>query len=142
MRIGRLFKFNQAFGWTAGFFLLVAIDQFTKRLPKLVFLNDRFAFSLPLPAWAMYVIYAAVLGGSIWYVAQRRQALSTRQKLAWLLVWAGALSNIGERLVLGHVRDWIYVLEGVFNLADGYILLGIVILLLFDPQKSPERRQA
>lgn len=142
MATGRLFKFNPAFGWTAGFFLLVAIDQFTKRLPELAFLNDRFAFSLPLPVWVMYAIYAAVLGGSVWYVWGRRNVLDGWQKLAWLLVWAGALSNIGERLVLGYVRDWIYILNGVFNLADGYILLGIAILLFFNPQSRAERKQA
>lgn len=134
----QLFKLNHAFGWTVGFFLLVAIDQLTKRLPVPMFLNDRFAFSLPLPIWAMYGIYIVVLGGSAWYVWPRWRVLAGWQRLAWLLVWAGAVSNIGERLVLGYVRDWIYVLTGVFNLADGYILLGIAILLFYNPQNPTD----
>lgn len=136
MGTGWLFKLNQVFGWTVGFFLLVAVDQLTKRLPVPMFFNDRFAFSLPLPVWAMYGIYTMVLGGSVWYVWSRWGVLPGWQKLAWVLVWAGAVSNISERLALGYVRDWIYILTGVFNLADGYILVGMIILLFYNPQKS------
>lgn len=128
----QLFKLNHAFGLAVGFFLLVTIDQLTKRLAVPMFLNDRFAFSLPLPIWAMYGIYIVVLGGSAWYVRPRWRVLPGWQRLAWILVWAGAISNIGERLVLGYVRDWIYIVNGVFNLADGYILLGIAILLFYN----------
>ena len=52
---------------------------------------------------------------------------------AWMLIFAGAASNIGERILLGYVRDFIYITfykwTGVYNAADFYILIGIVILL-------------
>ena len=51
-----------------------------------------------------------------------------------VLTFAGALSNVVERIVLGSVRDFIYIIfyhwVGVYNLADGYIIAGIILLLL------------
>jgi lipoprotein signal peptidase len=50
------------------------------------------------------------------------------------MIFAGAASNIGERILLGYVRDFIYISlykwTGVYNAADGYIILGIVLLLI------------
>ena len=123
-------KLWQGWAWVPVFFLLVAADQYTKFLARNVFLNNRFAFSLPVPVWVMYGIYAAVLCGSVAYFLSRRKNLGLWPRLAWVLIWAGALSNVGERLVLGYVRDWFYILNGVFNLADGFIILGMLILLV------------
>jgi lipoprotein signal peptidase len=47
------------------------------------------------------------------------------------LILAGAVSNVGERTIFGFVRDWVYIYTGVFNLADGYIILGIIILFFY-----------
>lgn len=124
---------KRAVGWMAVFFLLILADQILKGLAKNIFLNQNFAFSLPLPAWLMYAVYTGVLCVSGVYLVRQRRQLSLWQQAGWLLVWAGAFSNIGERIVLGHVRDFIYItlfgLTGIYNLADGYILLGIIVLL-------------
>ena len=125
-------------GWTAVFFLLIFIDQLFKALAKNNFLNDNFAFSLPLPVWLMYLVYAGVLFVSAAYLFKTHRQLNCWQFIGWLLIWAGAFSNIGERIALGHVRDFIYItffgLTGIYNLADGYILLGIIILLFKEKQ--------
>ncbi len=123
-------------GWVAVFFLLILVDQVLKGLAKDIFLNQNFAFSLPLPAWLMYAVYAGVLCVSGNYLIKHHRQLSLWQQAGWLLIWAGAFSNIGERIVLGHVRDFIYItlfgLTGIYNLADGYILLGIAVLFFKD----------
>jgi lipoprotein signal peptidase len=116
--------------WVSVFFLLIVADQASKARAEKVFLNDQFAFSLPLPLWAIYTVYAAVLAGAGAYFVRHFAKFDLRQRAGWLLVWAGALANVGERLVYGQVRDWIYLFNGVFNLADGYILMGVLVLLL------------
>jgi len=111
------------------FVVLVLADQLTKLFAKNIFRNQNFAFSLPLPIWLMYVIYFLVLAGITAYVKKNSGSLSLRQSLAWVCIFAGALSNVIERMSLGYVRDWVYIWTGVFNLADGFIILGILILM-------------
>ena len=121
------------------FLAVVLADQLTKFLAGrrgLVFRNYNFAFSLPLPVWAMYGIYAAVLGGLGYYLYSRRNRLALWQKAAWILVIAGALCNIGERLYLGYVRDFIYIFTGVLNVADFAILFGLILLLFWQPAEA------
>ena len=114
------------------FFAAVALDQASKALVGTaeVFENHVFAFSLPVPVYLMYLIYAAVFIGMSYYVACNHREFNFTAKLAWVLIFAGAISNIGERVILGYVRDWIYIWTGIFNLADGYIILGIILLLI------------
>ncbi len=122
-----------------GFFALIAADQLSKHFIKRSFLNYNFAFSLPVPIILMYIIYAGVIAGMIYYVLKNRRRLSFFSKFAWTLIFAGAASNIGERIILGYVRDFIYISfykwTGVYNAADGYIILGILILL-FSSKKN------
>jgi len=138
----RAFQTAKVAGWAAVFFLLVYVDQAFKVLAKNPFLNGNFAFSLPLPTWLIYLVYALVLCFAATYLFRQRRQMGVWQGIGWLLIWAGAFSNIGERIVLGHVRDFIYITlfgqTGIYNLADGYILLGIIILLLKEKQtKKP-----
>jgi signal peptidase II len=55
--------------------------------------------------------------------------------LPWLLIMAGAIGNVVDTLIYGHVIDMIFLRfwgwpYAVFNLADSYITIGIVWLLL------------
>lgn len=109
--------------------LLVAADQLTKYKAGNVFLNYNFAFSLPLPPWLMYLIYLIVLCLIVKHMWQNFYKFNLLTFLPWLLIFSGALSNVCERIILGYVRDWVYIWTGVFNLADGYIILGILFLV-------------
>jgi lipoprotein signal peptidase len=111
------------------FAVLVVIDQLTKNFAKNIFENHKFAFSLPLPIWLIYIVYAIVLCAMIIYYAKNYQHFTNQQSLAWTLIFAGAASNILERVILGYVKDWIYILTGIFNFADGYIIAGMLLLL-------------
>jgi hypothetical protein len=48
------------------FAVLIGIDQFSKSFIKNPFLNDRFAFSLPIPTNLIYVIYVLVITSIIY----------------------------------------------------------------------------
>jgi signal peptidase II len=39
-------------------------------------------------------------------------------------LWAGAAGNLTDRLLYGHVVDWIYIFKGYVNLADVWLCLG------------------
>jgi len=116
------------------FVLLVSIDQVVKSLIRQPFRNYRFAFSIPIPENLIYLIYGLVLIGIFFYLYKNFFSLSRLSKIAWILILAGALSNVGERLVLGYVRDFIYIhfyiWTGIYNLADFYIIFAIIILLV------------
>lgn len=124
-------KFNF---WLLAVIIFIGIDQLTKfaasNLGWSIFLNDQFAFSLPVPVVAMYIIYFVVLLGMTFYVYKTWKRFESIQKLAWGFVYAGGISNIGERIVLGHVRDFIPVSSGMLNVADFFIIIGLVLLLV------------
>lgn len=117
------------------FLFFLSIDQATKILSPSVYRNYNFAFSLPLPTAAMYTIYFLAIGYIIFFMKRNFYSLGSVSQMAWMAILSGAVSNVGERIVLGFVRDWIYVLNGVFNLADGFIILGILVLL-FNPKSQ------
>ena len=112
------------------FFVLIIADQFAKNISDDIFRNNNFAFSLQMPLYIMYGIYFLGIAAIAVYLFKHHQNLSTADFLAWLFILAGAVSNVGERVILGYVRDWIYISNGVFNLADIYILLGIFLLII------------
>jgi signal peptidase II len=101
------------------------------RLLQLEFVpNGRIAFFLHMPAWASALIMATVI---VFLVRLLIQAYAQRQQLllgALGLVFIGACSNLLDRLQHGFVIDFINVpFWSVFNLADVYIVLGIIIVL-------------
>ncbi|MBQ7154901.1 MAG: signal peptidase II [Synergistaceae bacterium] len=65
----------------------------------------------------------------------------TRVGLSMML--GGALSNLGERFLLGHVIDWIPVpfTSLQFNLSDLCISFGALIVFLMISRNSPEGEQ-
>ena len=93
------------------------------------FKNLYFAFSVPLPSILMYLLYGSVLAVLCTYVGTHWRALGFYSRLAWVLVFTGAVANVGERMVLGYVRDFIQIGTGYLNMADVYILLGVAYLL-------------
>ena len=66
---------------------------------------------------------------------------------ALILLIAGGLGNIVDRLMFNYVRDWIYfelIDFAVFNLADtgltvGCVLLIIYVIFCYKPQEKPKK---
>jgi signal peptidase II len=122
--------------WFVLLLALIVIDQLVKNLAQRsiqILYNDAFAFSLrvPLvPLLLMYLIYGVVIIVILRYVHKNFSRLSSFALFGWTLIIAGGLSNIGERIILGSVRDFIPLLGGTLNLADLFIIAGIVVVII------------
>ncbi len=111
------------------FFLFLLIDQASKLSATDIFKNYDFAFSIKLPQTLIYSIYLILLAAlGYWFINKAQK--NWQNKIAFVLILSGALSNIVERIYLGYVRDFIYIYNGVFNIADFFIISGIVILII------------
>lgn len=136
--------------------IVVALDQLTKwvalkqlsyhaEVPVLPFLNftlvynrgAAFGFLNDAAGWqnAFFIAVASifsVLIGYMLYKTDRRDYLSA---IGLTLILGGAIGNLVDRLVYGHVVDFIDVYYGTwhfpaFNVADAAISLGAVALVL------------
>jgi signal peptidase II len=162
----------KALWWYALAALVVLLDQYTKGMasaaldygrPVEVFswfnltlqhnTGAAFSFLSDAGGWQRYffstvaVVISTVL--VVWlYVMPRGQRLLA---LSLGLILGGALGNVWDRVVLGHVVDFISVHYGgryfpAFNLADSAISVGAALMIfdsLFAPggDSSPEKGQ-
>ena len=132
---------------------LVLLDQFTKYLVRknlilgqTVFVNSFFnisyitntgiAFGMFKNANAFFAVFTVVfLILFAVYFKKNKDNLSTIIKTAFMLIFAGALGNLVDRLTQGHVIDFLdfhikdYYWPS-FNVADSCISIGGVILFL------------
>ena len=134
---------------------LTALDQITKKAaeslassPSLLipgvlefryFENHGAAFSLLQNQFAVFYIGTAVILCLIVYTLLRAPVTARYRLLRFdlLLVAAGAVGNLIDRLAYHYVRDFIYVALidfPIFNVADMYVTIGAFLfafLLLF-----------
>lgn len=107
---------------------LVGIDQLvnfvlTSLYPSLVTLNQGILFGF---VTNIYIVGILLVIGSIilGYLIFRTHEID----ISLLLVLAGAVSNVIDRFIYGGVVDYIHFFSiSQFNLADTYIVLGLVI---------------
>ncbi|MEG1446327.1 MAG: signal peptidase II [Ruthenibacterium sp.] len=131
---------------------LVAIDQITKMLATMYLapvgvmpfipgvmqlqyvLNDGAAFSI-LSGNRYFLIGVtgiALLALAIYLFVKKPQ--SRLEHLAWVLVLAGGLGNLIDRILNGVVVDFFAVTFmnfAVFNVADCFVCIGVGLLFLF-----------
>ena len=77
------------------------------------------------------IICAVILLVFIFYTYKRRN-LWLRSSL--IMIFAGAVGNIIDRLALGFVRDFIYfelIDFAVFNFADSCLTVGTIVLIIY-----------
>ncbi len=127
----------------------------TANLNLTLMFNDGAAFSFLATVggwqrWLFTVLAAAVsVGLTLWLLRLRRDERLLAAALALLI--GGAIGNLIDRILLGHVVDFIQVSLPViplalfnpwpaFNLADSAITLGVVLLLLATLFESPAPR--
>jgi signal peptidase II len=93
--------------------------------------NYGLVFSLNFgPLLNLILIAAAVIFFIGYYIRHRQQMSRIDQLTAWM-IFAGAISNIIDRLYLEFVRDFLDVGLGfTFNLADVFVVIGVIILFL------------
>ena len=109
--------------------LITVFDQVSKILIKLVgfkiVCNKGIAFGLGQDVTAIAIAVLIVVFGLLIY---EKQQLT---KISLALIFAGGASNLIDRIFVGCVRDFIRVgFFPAFNLADGAITVGVLLLLL------------
>ncbi|MBX4205171.1 MAG: signal peptidase II [Candidatus Doudnabacteria bacterium] len=82
------------------------------------------------------IIILTAVTALIWYIGK------FKFNSGFLLISAGAIANLLDRLQLGYVRDfWDIGLGFTFNLADLYIIIGLLLLVLIhDEQRSIDKQ--
>ena len=104
--------------------------------------NSGIAFGLFASATVLVIALTAVaLGWMLWFFA-RSGARHPILPAALGLVIGGSLSNLVDRVRLGHVTDFLdFRYWPAFNLADSFIVIGVVILFatLLASDRSPRR---
>jgi signal peptidase II len=154
--------------WYAVAVLVIVLDQYTKLLAEsdldygrpvevLSWFNltlqyntgAAFSFLSDAGGWQRYFFSAVALAISvalmIWLYTMPRAEKLLAAALA--LILGGALGNLWDRLVLGHVVDFISVHYGgwyfpAFNLADAAISVGAALMIFDSLFGSQGRKQA
>jgi signal peptidase II len=116
---------------------LVAIDQLSKYIIRhgggFYICNPNVAFGIQIPLVVFWFFWMGIISLVILevYKSSTQEELNLYKIAALVLILAGALANIIDRIVLGCVVDFIDLgFWPVFNLADLSISLGAVILLV------------
>ena len=139
------------------FFVLVSLDQLSKffitsslterssieLLPILnltLIFNSGIAFSLfdDNGVWGRWVLVGLVTLVLL-YLARiliKEKNLSSYESLALTLILSGGAGNLIDRIFIGHVVDFIHVFYQeysfyVFNFADSYITIGVMLYLIY-----------
>ena len=142
-----MWKVNKVLAFWLSVILLTNLDQWTKLyfaqggsfnignfIEFNLALNHGSAFSLPIPAWLTGYIGLAIaligLGAPIWFEIKKIKL----HAIAWILatiLTAGVIGNTIDRLAYGVVVDFIDLgWWPIFNIADIYLCIGLVILLI------------
>lgn len=105
------------------------------------FANRNIAFSLPLSGkWLSAFIIVIILGLSL-YLFVSWQKLNRWERIGFISIVSGALSNLFDRLVYGFVIDYLDLKWfAIFNLADVLIVIGAIIVLI-GILKSPKQKE-
>ena len=135
--------------------VLVALDQLTKYLATIYLapvgeipfipylmnlryvLNEGMAFSmLSGKRWLLVAATGAALLAIAVYLVRKKPAgrLGMLEYGAWILVFAGGVGNLIDRVRTGYVVDFFattFVDFAVFNVADCFITVGVALLVLW-----------
>ncbi len=96
--------------------------------------------------WPLVITGLIIIGLAVWLVNTLRSGEQTRAA-AWPigLILGGAIANFADRLPDGRVTDFLDLGLGTarwptFNLADSFIVLGLILLLIAGriPKASPD----
>lgn len=84
------------------------------------------------------LVALGLLGRALW----RRRGQVTLEVVGYVLVLAGALGNLADRLARGYVVDFIHVHHWpVWNVADAWVVLGVAALMIGAIRAAPTPRE-
>ncbi|MBN1220558.1 MAG: signal peptidase II [Anaerolineae bacterium] len=122
---------GQFFRWTLGFNTGVAFSIFTNS-----------------GGWPLILTGVVIVGLTVWSVRALRQG-ELPARAVWLvgLILGGAVANFIDRLLDGRVTDFIDLGLGAwrwpaFNLADSFIVGGVICLALVKMKIAPQEGEA
>ena len=137
--------------------LLIVLDQISKvlissnlalgeslnLLPFLNFTlihNTGIAFSLfdeggNISRWLLVIVVSAILAYLL-FLMYKKTPKNQLELMSLILIISGGLGNLVDRAFLGYVVDFVHVFYQdysfyVFNLADSYITVGIILYLSY-----------
>ena len=105
-----------------------------------------FSFLADAGGWQrwFFMVLAIVISGVLLVWISRLKADERLTAISLALILGGAIGNVIDRVLLGHVIDFIQVWLGsypwpAFNIADSAISIGAVILILSGMKKPYEQ---
>lgn len=110
------------------FVVFIFFDQILKYFSSNPICNKNIAWSIPIAPAIFYFVWIAIIAVliSIFF-----RAKSPSLKIFLIFIFSGAISNIIDRVRFGCVVDYIDLkFFPVFNLADVYIAVGIILTAL------------
>lgn len=110
------------------FVVLIFFDQILKYLSNNSICNPNIAWSLPIAPAIFYFVWTAIIAVLI-YIFLKTKIF--HQKIFLIFIFSGAISNLIDRVRFGCVVDYIDLkFWPVFNLADVYITVGVILLII------------
>ncbi|HSC81152.1 MAG TPA: signal peptidase II [Chitinolyticbacter sp.] len=141
--------------WIAVSLVVIVLDQASKHVIEALFVHGEqhavipglfnltlaynpgaaFSFLADAGGWQrhFFTVLAFAVSGWITWMLKKHHA-ETLQSLALSLVMGGAIGNVIDRLLFGHVIDFIQVYYRnwyypAFNIADSAIVIGAVLMV-------------
>ncbi|MFH1284717.1 MAG: signal peptidase II [Candidatus Peregrinibacteria bacterium] len=94
--------------------------------------NTGIAFGIPLPSVLMMILTALVLVFTAYFAVKELNMKSALARFAVILILAGGLGNMIDRVFRGYVIDFIGIWKYPnFNIADIYITVGVLLIIVF-----------
>lgn len=108
---------------------LISFDQLFKAVfSKNDICNKNLAWSIPIFPGVFYFLWLIIFFLLLYFFLKSKDNF---ERMALTFVFAGAISNMADRVTSGCVLDFIKLkFFPVFNFADIYITIGILLLLI------------
>ena len=135
------------------FAVLVAVDQLTKYLaiaflkdaPSINLIPNFFGFTYVENAgaawgsfenmrWFLITITAVLIAVMLWVLLSARYHHYRMVRISSILIIAGGIGNMIDRVLYGYVVDFIHFKAidfPVFNVADCCVVIGAILMLVF-----------
>lgn len=94
--------------------------------------NTGMAFGIDLPQAVLVPVIAVLIFAALYLAKTHLNLDKPAAQILTGMIIGGALSNLIERILHGHVTDFISIWKWpVFNLADAFITVGIFSVIVF-----------
>lgn len=96
------------------------------------FHNPGIAFGLPVPNWLQILLTIPVLILIVVFFIKNISSKEPKflKTLAFTLIFAGALSNLIDRVLYSFTVDYWLIVTSIINLADVLVVVGFLIYFL------------